>query len=1192
MAAPAVAVPVTNPPADPLAAQAAIDDGLTEGEKIEGELFNVIPVGNNGWALYSAALVGKNLELADKSEVGDKQVIELVNRVIPAISTPEIKLLIQKNITNPEALTLSLDDPSVYKGFTSPEDYIAKLATYKVGGDFNQGPAAHPDVKLVASVLPNILEVTVVLFKKEEDNDYSVVKVFKKDNALGEIYLLYVNRDNVDILRQKSDEDIEKGPQKRSITEMLKAKKEKFKSALLKAKQGLKSAAASIGKKLKGLVGLSAGIIDIAGVETVNTTDSPTGHVEFIGNYVPEGEPEEAKVAIEVFNRIFGGKTYSESNPLLPPCVEQERVLLMDCLELRLNQLMGETSGKALEEGVTADVAAKTEALARLELLINQLKAHISGGKCRDYAKEGSPEEMLKIKTELDSNARLWLRKVLFSALQVYRPVPGYEHLNQDAKDTIAQLNKNPFTENDLGEYIKVWTEQQQYLGEGVPEILGRILDELDVQPGLLDIMLTDELKNMLQQLINWVAEDYATGFSDKPEKVQEFRDFSEGLKTSTLNIKQRVIELIRWITRKNIECWKELGKVQKELDDCKDLIEKQIAEIKDLDEKLADLQDREEKLIERLDAKVAELGEVNNRLADQIVLTKVADDASAKLRSDITEIRTLNASLQDQKMKAQADLALSSANEATLKRQVQEKDAAAAAALEAQNTAAAALQAAAAKKEGEQAAVNDQKAEIDRLTGELAAAQAKTAAATALGADQLKGLPPAKLLGAVRKATDIKGRAGTNPLSASLLGALKKQKGGGIEEELEASIAEQHRIQSQLQNAIQRYNELQLQNDDFRNSLKQSQEDMEKMRRISTNDVQKRAEAERQLKYLQNKQATTEEQAELKDEAQNEAIAELTGEVDGLEAKLEQKEMLTKLDDEKQTAEIAKLQTELGTASQRAAAAEALDAGQKAKIDELTQLAAKVAALSEEETAKKQKELDTLRAQIAELKTAQTTQKTATTNKDFYVKLVNYATNLFDNGNAADPSGIVKGSPAFMALYRKTHVLAKNPSTNSALCFLNLFVEGILKNMKFVGDTRAKIAALVEICIARLPEATKKDKLTQLLKVLLTLIDNYKGGTPLEDQTTYNAIFEENNKSPVVDVPSITEDKDKIFFDGSAPPALAATGLPFNVVFVMMLTAVQKYIEEHKAANKFPQAECDKISSNPVRYATAPSTN
>ena len=1214
-------------------------DGPTESDTIDKQFFKLVPVGNSGWALYYAALMAKNLELADKSEVTSQKVLELVERIKPLLQANNaLKQQIQTNMADPDKLTNALEDPFIYKSqkgrtrFTSVDDYIAKLSVLQAPGDFNKGPEAYPDIKVIASLLPNILEMDIVLFKPAEDNKYVVSKVFKKDaDSRGTINLLCVNRENVDVLREKSDAEVAKSTEGRSITEILRGKKMKFNEAFAKAKQGLKAAARSVGKKLKRMGGLERGVISIAGIEIVNTTDVPTGDVEFIGNYYMGDEgmsPEElnlaAKPAKEIFNRIFAGKTYSDSNRLLPPCVEAERQILLEALKIRVGLLLDETKNQAIGQGITAEVAAKADALSRLQLLVGQLEQDIKNGKCKDYDKEGSPEELIKVKTEMDNNARLWLRKILFSALQVYSPVPGYEHLNKDAKDTITQLSKNPFTEDELSEYLKVWREQQEYSGEGIPEILGRILDQLDIQPGLLDVMLTDELKTLFNQLISWVIEDYAVGYSDNPDKVQEFRDYSDGLKTSTLNIKQRIVELIRWIVKKNIESWKELTIARKEIEGLKDVIEKQIAEIADMDAKINALQEMASSLLQQKQTLLEEIRGLKDNFDRERAEVLKGNETITNLNSEIARINTLNRSTLDNKASLEQQLAASKLKEAELQKVVSEKEKVAAAALEAQNTATATIQAASDKRAGEAQRISSSEAEVASLKGLLAAAEAKTASAQRLAQQSVKqsvtavvptstpiapAAPPAapaapidrskpakvydaiaqvqKSLGVDSTKAAALAKAARAPAPAAGGGELPMQEGGSLEYDLENCLRREEELKRQLEDAVRRYNELKSQNDDFRSYLKLSEDDLLKMRSMTTEHHNKRLEAEGKYDKLENELEYVKEQAETKNEIQAQTIVELTGDVDGLKAQLERKDALDKIDDDKKEAQIKDLTDNLGKAAQRAAAAENDAALKQARIDELNAIAVKVAKISEEQIKEKMDKLASLTAEIEELKKVQVEQKSTTTNKDFYINLRNYATRLLDNGNAGDPNGIAKGTPAFMELYRKTHILAANPSNDALLCYLNIFAEAILKQIFSKDDAgnRGKIDAILEKCIEQAIGDSRKDKITKVLKVLAVIVNNYVGGTPLEDQATYTVIYNESSKAPLAGVPSITPDKQKIFFTNATPPMLSSSpsDLPYNVVFVMMLLSIKKYIDEYRKQNRFTDANCDKLSKPPV---------
>ena len=414
---------------------------------------------------------------------------------------------------------------------------------------------------------------------------------------------------------------------------------------------------------------------------------------------------------------------------------------------------------------------------------------------------------------------------------------------------------------------------------------------------------------------------------------------------------------------------------------------------------------------------------------------------------------------------------------------------------------------------------------------------------------------------------------------------------GGDPEDDMNELLSREQQLRSQLDDAVRKYHAVQKQNDDFRESIQLAQDDLLKMQQLTTTHNNKRIEAEGELDKLQNQVEYMKEEAETRNDAQAQKIVDLTGDAEGLRARLQQIEAIEGVEDKKQAEELTKLQSDLGQATQRAAAAESNDATQKAKIDELNKVAAKVAELSEQQIKQNEAKLAELQSQIEELKKTQVTQKTTATNKDFYVKLRTYAIHLLDNGNAGNPDGIVKGTPAFMDMYRKTHVLATNVSGDGIKCFLNIFAEAILKEIfaKDVTGNRKKIDDIIEACITRLNDAARQDKLTRLLKTLSILVDKYKAGTPLEDQATYYAIYDEHSKVALTALPSIVPDTDKIFFTRAAPPTLGSTtDLPYSVVFVMLLLSLKKYIQELKAKGTFTDAACDKINKAPIDASAA----
>jgi len=323
--------------------------------------------------------------------------------------------------------------------------------------------------------------------------------------------------------------------------------------------------------------------------------------------------------------------------------------------------------------------------------------------------------------------------------------------------------------------------------------------------------------------------------------------------------------------------------------------------------------------------------------------------------------------------------------------------------------------------------------------------------------------------------------------------------------------------------------------------------------------------------------------------DTQNQIIVQLTGEVEGAKSRLKYHEDSNKTNDQSNTQEVKNLQDKLKEASQRVAIAEENDSAKTAKINELNALATKVSEVYAEDLKEKTGELEKLQREVEELKQAHITQRAKTKENTLFITLKEYAKDLLEHGNTGNLSGAVKGTPIFMNLYRKTHFLAKNPSPDALLCFLNLFAEAILTHVfsnNTTNDTiKGKINTLIEKCLTQVIGDTKKDKITTLLKVLSILINDYKGGSLLEDQATYYIIYKAYSESVVLGVPSITPDKSNVFFTNEEPPKISSnrSDLPYNVLFIMLLLSLQKYIQECRNEGNFVDANCDKISKPPV---------
>ena len=466
----------------------------------------------------------------------------------------------------------------------SVEEYIQKLAE-PVDGDLNRGPQVWPDASIIGNIIADILGLHVFLYVPMGD-------IYKLYGAFGHgpydsiIQILYTNRDHFDILTHsqvQTDADAMEIEQRPKGTQSSATVGRRFLNAFktLKGKlsvSSLKDGMRKFGKGMKEsrkllLSGQFQGEIIVAG-ERVRVDE--TGFIEaefaditsFKNKYFPGVSGDDLGAAAATFSKIFHINYNKSAGNFLPPCDDDERSILMEGLTQRRGTLYHELMAIQAERGDAAILRTKLELYERLGILINELQGHIAAGRCTDYNPDGSPAGFKKVNLELEEEMRGLLRQFAFLVLQAKMEVPEYDHATEGAKEILTKLNQDKITKDEMNAYLLLWREQaaQQDVPQNIPHILAEVLDGVDAQPGLVALMVEDQLQSLYAEIIRIARLEYGVtmdGAEGPPAILIEFDNFVRALEEQSLDFRTKVTQLMLWIIRKNKDCWDTLGALQ-----------------------------------------------------------------------------------------------------------------------------------------------------------------------------------------------------------------------------------------------------------------------------------------------------------------------------------------------------------------------------------------------------------------------------------------------------------------------------------------------------------------------------------------------------------------------------------------------------------------------------------------------------
>lgn len=521
--------------------------------------------------------------------------------------------------------------------------------------------------------------------------------------------------------------------------------------------------------------------------------------VSFRKRYFPQAPDNVITKAKQVFYKIFSSK---DINDIIPPCDVNEREILSVGLSRRILLLWDEIQYIRINKGDIANLRNKIKHFNQLDLLIKDFDKYIKRGTCEDYNDDGTSKGFRRIDNAMEEEIRTLLRQFAFIILQAHSPVKEYSESTDDARELINTLRQNKLSREQMDEYLKLWREQAEDTGEGVPVILGEILAGTDTQTGVLEVMLDDAINSLYTEIVKQVRDNYAT----VPELITLFEEeFKRNLDEK--DPRKKLLALIRWIINKNRECWEKLGASQKEIKELTDKLEESRQIKLALDAKVVELEQNIGELHKHISAGLTKIKDLDGQVADRDSRLRTS---KTELGLKTFELATARSNLTNAKAAAEA-LTVSMA---AARKKEEEATAAAAAAVAAQKACAQAA------SEGKAAADAALVSENQKLKGEKASSDAsiKNKDKTLLETTQALALEKdtrtkadgeiLRLLALIKASADKEAQLATDLAEANA--AIhqntqgKKAEIGRIEAELAAAKADTARKQTQLDLALE----------------------------------------------------------------------------------------------------------------------------------------------------------------------------------------------------------------------------------------------------------------------------------------------------------------------------------------------------------------------------------------------------
>ena len=659
-------------------------DALKLAETIQQKL-------NSDKGTNTKRLIEILLQNVVRNDMSDEDRLKVNDEINKIQSNPQYdeglkKRIIQSLILQYENNGATLEKDTDGTRIASVEDYIKKISTPKNETNLEEGPQAWPDIAVIGDIASDTLKSHIMVFQKDPDDILIKVASFgdKQQNTLR---ILYVNRNNFDVLVLLPDDiqDQEGPPATDANANPLGEKQKlasfgsKFMSALQSAKKKLSLASMKKGVKDLGKKAYKAGRVLATGQfhgeiivtgERVRLDEQgfiPGDESEitsFKTKYFPEfiQNEEQLELVKSVFKMIFTIDKNDDQIKL--PCDDQEKDILLDGLTTRRETLWNELKNLYDRRSTPALLRTKLLTYERLNILIMNLQRDMDMGICQDYNPDGTPAGFRKVNLEDDNNIRELLRNFVYLILQAKMPVRGFD--TDTARELVTTINENPMTEENMKHYLDSWREQASLMNENIPNIIGEILDGVDAQPGLVQILVEDELNSLYKEIVQEAIINYQASNS---QLLSEFNNFlrNDIVKTDTFKVK--IKKLISWIQRQNVACIQTLKLLQEEQVKNEQFVSNKQSDLRKIQEDLAANQRR---LLEKT-AEVLALQEASKSTKQELEISKALNSQLEREKLNLEEQKVALFNAADQERKCKAELNEKMKRQAGLTQQVEE---------------------------------------------------------------------------------------------------------------------------------------------------------------------------------------------------------------------------------------------------------------------------------------------------------------------------------------------------------------------------------------------------------------------------------------------------------------------------------------------------------------------------------------
>jgi hypothetical protein len=642
-------------------------DALNLAETIQQKL-------NSEKGANAKRLIEILLQNVVRNDMSDEDRLKINDEINKIQNNPQYDKGLKERIIQSLILQYENDGATLEKDtdgtrIASVEDYIKKISTPKNETNLEEGPQAWPDIAVIGDIASDTLKSHIMVFQKDSDDTLIKVASFgdKQQNTLR---ILYVNRNNFDVLVLLPDDiqDQEGPPATDANANPLGEKQKlasfgsKFMSALQSAKKKLSLASMKKGVKDLGKKAYKAGRVLATGQfhgeiivtgERVRLDEQgfiPGDESEitsFKTKYFPQfiQNEEQLELVKSVFKMIFTIDKNDEQIKL--PCDDQEKDILLDGLTTRRETLWNELKNLYDRRSTPALLRTKLLTYERLNILIMNLQRDMDMGICQDYNPDGTPAGFRKVNLEDDKNIRELLRNFVYLILQAKMPVRGFD--TNTARELVTTINENKISENEMDTYLSLWREQAAFANENIPNIIAEVLEGVDAQPGLVNILVDDELNSLYKEIVQEAIINYQASNS---QLLSEFNNFlrNDILKTDTFKVK--IKKLISWIQRQNVACIQTLKLLQEEQVKVQQFLTNKEGQLRKIQQELAAKQG---KLLEKT-AEVLALQEASKSTKQELEISKALNSQleREKLNLEEQKVALFNAAEQERNCKAE----------------------------------------------------------------------------------------------------------------------------------------------------------------------------------------------------------------------------------------------------------------------------------------------------------------------------------------------------------------------------------------------------------------------------------------------------------------------------------------------------------------------------------------------------------